>query len=226
MSQTPELAEPRASRPRRTRLFWAAIVLLFVGVAGAALAPGRGEPRDDQADLLLIGVWFVIGCAYAWMRWRPRRAYDVVDVRPKAEAFQAKRWALMLLLSAYVGLVLTPLTAHEALGLTPAATVADRLFKAVLFLAPCGLTLGVMTSGIYSRAWGALVDDELTISNRTRAFGFGFAVAIAAGAIVLLIVMFRPDLSVATLPVVIGLGVAGAGARFALLERAAMAQDG
>jgi hypothetical protein len=56
-------------------------------------------------------------------------------------------------LAAYVGILLTPMTAVEALEVTPVTTTIDRLFKEALFLAPCGLTLGVMTGGIYSRAW-------------------------------------------------------------------------
>lgn len=228
MSPIPQLSSP-APRRNRALALWAAIVAvagLAGGAAFMALVPDRSELRDDQADLLVLGTWLVIGAAYAWMRWRPRKAYDAVAVRPKTEAFQAKRWRLMLLLAGYLGLALTPLSAFEALQVTPATTWIDRLFKAVLFLAPCGLTLGVMTSGIYSRAWGALVDDELTATHRARAFSLGFSVTVATGALALLVVMFRPDLGPAALPVVIGLGVASAGARFALLERAAMAEDG
>jgi hypothetical protein len=228
MSPIPQLSSPTPRR-NRTLALWVAIVAvagLAGGAAFMALVPGRSQARDDQADLLVLGTWFVIAAAYAWMRWRPRKPYDAVAVRPKTEAFQAKRWRLMLLLAGYLGVVLTPLTAFEALEVTPAATWIDRVFKAVLFLAPCGLTLGVMTSGIYSRAWGALVDDELTATHRARAFSLGFGVAVAAGALALLAVMFRPDLGPAALPAVIGLSVAAAGARFALLERAAMADDG
>lgn len=229
MSPIPQLSDAPAPRRSRTLMLWAAVVGI-AGMAGGgafmALVPGRSQVRDDQADLLVLGTWFVIGAAYAWMRWRPRKPYDAVAVRRKTEAFQAKRWRLMLLLAAYVGVVLTPLTGFEALEVTAATSWIDRLFKAVLFLAPCGVMLGVMTSGIYSRAWGAVVDDELTASHRARAFSLGFGVAVAAGALALLAVMFRPDLGPAALPAVIGLGVAAAGARFALLERAAMPEDG
>src|SRR6185312_409102 len=98
-------------------------------------------------------------------------------------------------LAGYVAFMLVPLTAYEALAVKPATTPIDRLFKAVLFLAPCALTLGVMTSGIYSRAWGALVDDELTASHRTRAFSLGFGVVAAIGGAAMLASFFRPDLA-------------------------------
>jgi hypothetical protein len=79
-----------------------------------------------------------------------------------------------------------------------------------------------MTSWLYSRAWGAVVDDELTASHRARAFSLGFGVMAAVGAAALIAVFFRPDFAAAGLPLALGLGVAAAAARFALLERAAM----
>ena len=225
MSHSPHVTESPSPRLRRMLL-----IVALGGIVGGALfmalspshSDGHADGHSDLADLIVLGFWSLIGCAYAWMRWRPRKAYDAVAVRPKAEAFQAKRWALMLLLAGYVGILLTPMTAVEALAVTPATTTIDRLFKAALFLAPCGLTLGVMTSGIYSRAWGAVVDDELTASHRARAFSFGFAVMAVVGAAALLTLFFRPDLGPAALPIVIGLGVAASGVRFALLERSAM----
>ena len=222
MSHTPHVTDPPS--PRLWRML---LVMALGGIAGGAifgtLSLGGSESRSDLADLITLGVWLLIACAYAWMRWRPRKAYDAAAVRPKAEAFQAKRWALLLLLAGYVAVMLTPLTVFEALKVTVATSPIDRLFKAVLFLAPCGLTLGVMTSGIYSRAWGAVVDDELTASHRARAFSLGFGVMAAVGALALIAVFFRPDLAAAALPAALGLGVAAAAVRFALLERAAMA---
>lgn len=223
MSHTPQATD----RPPAPRVRLMLLLMALGGVAGGALflalSPDRPEGHSNVADLLALGAWAVIGCAYAWVRWRPRKAYDAAVTRPKAEAFQAKRWALLLLLAGYVAFMLVPLTAYEALAAKTAVTSIDRLFKAVLFLAPCGLTLGVMTSGIYSRAWGALVDDELTASHRARAFSLGFGVVAAIGAAGVLAGFFRPDLAPAALPVALGLGVAAAAARFALLERAAMA---
>jgi hypothetical protein len=160
------------------------------------------------------------------MRWRPRKPFDAVAVRPKAEAFQAKRWRLLLLLAGYVSLVMAPLAAYETLQLRPDATLVDRLFDLVLFLAPCALTLGLMTTGIYSKAWGRVVDDELTASHRARAFGTGFAVALVAGAAGVAAILFEPTWAPAALPVVIGLGVAASATRFALLERAAQIAGG
>lgn len=222
MSHTPQVTDPPSPRVRRMLL-----VMALGGVVGGALflalSPGGSESHSDVADLIALGTWLLIACAYAWMRWRPRKAYDAAAVRPKAEAFQAKRWALLLLLAGYVALMLVPMTAYEALRVTATTTPIDRLFKAMLFLAPCGVTLGVMTGGIYSRAWGAVVDDELTASHRARAFSLGFGVMAAVGALALIAVFFRPDLGPAALPVALGLGVAAAAVRFALLERAAMA---
>jgi putative transcriptional regulator len=54
-----------------------------------------------------------------------------------------------------------------------------------------------MTSWLYSRAWGAVVDDELTASHRARAFSLGFGVMAAVGAAALIAVFFRPDFAAA-----------------------------
>jgi len=172
--------------------------------------------------LVMLGVWAGLGLVYAWMRWRPRKAYDAVAVRPKTEAFQAKRWRLLLLLAGYVGLLATPFAAYEAMQLKSDATAIDRLFDLVLFLGPCALTLGLMTSGLYSKAWGRVVDDELTANHRSRAFGTGFAIVMATGAVALAAVLFQASWAPAALISVLGPGVAAAAIRFALLERAAL----
>jgi hypothetical protein len=229
MSQSDFTPPPSLGRPRRPLILWVLAVTLTAIFAWNMLQ------RHDQPDtpgemqlshLIMLGVWGGLGLVYAWMRWRPRKPYDAVAVRPKAEAFQAKRWRLLLLLAGYVGLVLTPFAAYETLRLRPDATAIDRLFDIVLFIGPCALTLGLMTSGIYSKAWGRVVDDELTASHRAQAFATGFAVALVAGAGGIAAILFQPAWAPATLPVVIGLGVAASATRFALLERAAQVAGG
>jgi len=226
MSQ-PDLTPPTRFGRRNLIVMASAAVCVAVIVWDMLQKPHPDSGASEQTThLIMLGVWAGIGLAYAWVRWRPRKPYDAVALRPKAEAFQAKRWRLLLLLAGYVGLVLTPLAAYEALRLPADATVVDRLFDLVLFLAPCALTLGVMTSGIYSRAWGRVVDDELTASHRARAFGAGFGVAFVAGAAGVAATLFQSAWAPAALPVVIGLGVTAAAIRFALLERAAQVAGG
>jgi hypothetical protein len=223
MSQ-PNLTPPaRFGGSRRTLILWSGAAVCLAVFAWDMLQ--KPHPDDgaslQTSHLIMLGVWAGLGLVYAWMRWRPRKPYDAFAVRPKAEAFQTKRWRLLLVLAGYVGLTLTPLAAYEMLRLRPDATMVDRLFDLVLFLGPCALTIGVMTSGIYSKAWGRVVDDELTVSHRARAFGTGFAVALGAGALGVAAILFQSAWAPAALPVVIGLGVAAAAMRFALLERAA-----
>jgi hypothetical protein len=229
MSQSDLTPPPSVGRPRRPLILWA------VAAASIAIFAWNMLQRHDQPDtpgemqlshLIMLGVWGGLGLVYAWMRWRPRKPYDAVAVRPKAEAFQAKRWRLLLVFAGYIGFMLTPLGAYEALHLRQAATVIDRLFDLVLFVGPCALALGLMTSGIYSKQWGRVVDDELTVSHRARAFSTGFAVALVAGAGGVATILFQPAWAPATLPLVIGLGVAASATRFALLERAAQVAGG
>ena len=224
MSQ-PDLVPPgRFGVSRRVLTIWAcAAVCMAAFTLDMLHKPDRPDtPSSLQGPhLVMIGVWAALGAVYAWMRWRPRKAYDAAAVRPRAEAFQAKRWRLLLALGGYVGLLLTPLAAYEAMRLRPDVTVIDRLFDLTLFLGPCALTLGVMTSGIYSKQWGRVVDDELTASHRARAFAAGFGVAVCVGGAGVAAILFQTAWAPATLPIVIGLGVATAATRFALLERAA-----
>ena len=218
---------PNGSHMRRNLILAAcAVVCLAVFAADMLGKPHEDAGSSETTHLIMILTWAALGLAYAWMRWRPRKPYDPVTVRPRAEAFQVKRWRLLVVLAAYLGLVLVPLAASEALRLKAADTALDRLFDAVLFLAPCALTVGVMTSGIYSRAWGAVVDDELTASHRARAFALGFGVAAVAGAAGFVTTLFRPDLDPAVLPAVIGFATAAAALRFALLERGGQLTDG
>lgn len=222
MSQ-PDLTPPAPWRSRHRVIVWAAMAICLAVVAWDTLQPHRPDtPAEEQTThLVILGVWAGLGLAYAWMRWRPRKPYDPQAVRPKVEAFQVKRWRLLLAFAVYIGFMLTPLAAYEAMRLRPGATIVDRLFDLVLFLGPCALTLGIMTSGIYSKAWGKVVDDELTGSHRARAFGTGFAVAMLAGAGGLAALLFQPTWAPAAAALPITLGVAAAAARFALLERAA-----
>lgn len=224
MSQSDPNPPAGFGRSRRTLAVWAATAACMAAFAWDMLTTPQHPDTPgtlETTHLIILGVWAGLGLVYAWMRWRPRKPYDPAAVRPKAEAFQVKRWRLLLALAVYIGLVMTPYAAFKALSLRPNATVIDRLFDLVLFLGPCALTLGVMTSVIYSKAWGRVVDDELTASHRARALEAGFAVAIAVGAAGVSAMLFEATWAPAALVAVIGLGVAAAAVRFALLERAA-----
>src|ERR1700677_775204 len=126
-------------------------LLIGAAIAAAVLVNGltdhdQGGGVSDPAHLITLAAWGALALAYAWMRWRPRRPYDAAAVRSKTEAFQAKRWRLLMLLAGYLAFLMVPLGAVEALRLRPMDTAIDRLFDAVLLLAPCGLTLGLMTN--------------------------------------------------------------------------------
>jgi hypothetical protein len=176
---------------------------------------------SDHAYLIVLMLWAGLGLAFAWMRFRPRKPYDEAAARPKAEAFQAKRAVLLLVSAIYIAAVVTPMTVYETLFRLGQATLVGRLFDAGLFLAPCGLAIGLITTGVYSRQWGRLVDDELTLANRAAAFRTGFMAFAAVGAAAFVAVLFKPEWAVAALASAIGLSVAAASVRFALLERAA-----
>jgi hypothetical protein len=225
MSPVPSLFDFRGPRRVRTLALWAAFAATLVGLAFLALLPDKSSSRDDTADLVVLAAWGVLGLCYAWMRFRPRKAYDET-ARPRAEAFQGKRAMLLMLCAGYVGLMLTPMMAYEAEVRMAHASVVDRLFYAALFLGPCGLVLGLITTGIYSRQWGVLVDDELTLVHRARSLQMGFWMFVALGAAAYVTALFQPAWAMGAIPVVIGLSIAAAGFRFALLERAAAQADG
>ena len=214
------------NRPRLVRrpLFWGALLLLAAAIAMLAFIPDRSPPRDDQADLVVLASWAAIAAAYAWMRFRPRQPYSDA-ARPRAEAFQAKRARLLILCTGYLALVMTPLEIWEILTRLVRASLADRLFYAVMFIGPCGLVLGLVTTGIYSRQWSALVDDELSLANRLRALRTGFWVFAGLGAVALVASLLRPEWAVAAIPAVAGPAIAATGVRFAVLERAAAGAD-
>ena len=212
--------EPSRLRRVRRPLLWGAVFLFFAALAVLVVMPGPSQTRDDQADLVVLASWAVIAGAYAWMRFRPRQPYTDA-ARPKAEAFQGKRTRLLILCAGYLALVMTPLEISEILTRLARASLADRLFYAAMFIGPCGLVLGLVTSGIYSRQWSALVDDELSLANRLRALRTGFWMFAGLGAVALVVSLLRPEWAVATIPAVAGPAIAATGVRFALLERAA-----
>ena len=219
----PPIEPTRTSRVRRP-LLWCGAFLLAATLGVLVSLPGPSRARDDQADLLVLVSWVAIAGAYAWMRFRPRKPYGDA-ARPKAEAFQAKRARLLILCAGYLGLVVTPMVIFETLTRLPHASVADRLFYAAMFLGPCGLVLGLVTTGIYSRQWSALVDDELSLTHRLSAIRTGFWVFAALGAPALVVSLLRPEWAVAAIPTVAGPAVAAAGFQFALLELAAAGSD-
>ena len=210
------------------------ILLGLAALAGAAavvaflLSPGQSAETgmSETGHILVLAAWLVICVAFAFNRFRPRAPYDSeTAMRPRSEMFQAKRWRLLFTISLFVAVVLVPLSAIESLRPIAGGSAWDRLYFAVLLLGPCGLLIGVMTGGAYSRAVGAAVDDELTDAHRASAFRTGFGMFAASGFAAYVTALFRPDWAIATLPAVLGLGLAAAGLRFALLERAA-GQDG
>ncbi|HEX3919550.1 MAG TPA: hypothetical protein VHW60_19605 [Caulobacteraceae bacterium] len=223
MSSSHPLSRFTGPRRVRTLLMCVAIGGIVGGVAFTALGSDGASGISDRAYLVVLMLWVGLGLGFAWMRFRPRKPYDEAATRPKAEAFQAKRAALLLVCAAYIAAVVTPMTIYEALYRLGQATLVGRLFDAGLFLAPCGLAIGLITTGVYSREWGRLVDDELTLAYRAAAFKAGFAVFAALGAAAFALVLFRPEWAVAALAAVLGLSVTAASVRFALLERAAAA---
>lgn len=216
------------SGPRRARTLaiWAAFAAMLGAAVYACLIPDRASGSDDVVHVVALVAWGLLALAYAWMRYRPRKPYDETAVRPRAEAFQAKRARLLILCAAYVAVLLTPLVVYETLFKLAHATLVDRVFYAAFFLGPCGLVIGLITTGLYSRAWGAVVDDELTFANRAKALRAGFASSATLGAAAYATILLRPDWAPGAIPLVIGLSVAVAGLRFALLELAAAATDG
>lgn len=197
---------------------------LFVAAAMILTALSLADPAhwggSDPSRLLILAIWGAIFAAYAVQRYRPAPPYDSETLmRPRAEAFQTKRARLLMLNAMFVGLAMTPLMVMIVTDLKPTATVVDRLYDAVVFLAPCAVTLGLMTGLAHSKAVGAAVDDELTAANRARALGLGFAVFAGLSALALIIAMLRPAWALAASVPPIGLGVAAAGARFARLEQ-------
>jgi hypothetical protein len=212
--------EPRLGR----RLWIWGLVTAGAGLAGGLLFAWAGRERGGAgisvAHLVTLGAWAAIAFVFVWQRWRPRKAYDRATVRTRAEAFQAKRWIWLVAASTFIAALLIPLAIWQAIRPEP-GDVIDHLFEATLFLGPCALTLGMMTTAIYSRQWGAVVDDELTAAHRASAFGLGFATLLAAGAAAYVTALLRPEWALAALPPVIGAPVVVAALRFALLERAA-----
>lgn len=225
--QTDPAPEPHL---RRNLWIWG-VATLGSGLAGGLLfawLDGDHSPVGGTtfAHGLAISAWVLLALGFMWMRWRPRKAYDRAAVRARTEAFQAKRWIWLVMMSVFIAFMLLPLAIWEAVRPDPTATTIDRLFEATLFLGPCALTLGMMTTAIYSREWGAVVDDELTDAHRSSAFGIGFVTLLAVGAAAYVTALLRPDLALAALPPVIAAPVVVAALRFALLERAAARADG
>ena len=219
-----------ALEPRLRRNLWIwGLVTLGSGLGGGLLFMWLGEDRSAGgltiAHGLTIGAWAALAGVFAWQRWRPRTSYDRAAFRAKTEAFQAKRWLWLVMASAFIALFLVPLAVWEGVRPEPNETPIDRLFKATLFLGPCALTLGMMTTAIYSREWSAVVDDELTAAHRARAFGLGFVALLVVGAAAYVTALLQPAWALAALPPVIGAPMVVAALRFALLERAA-AQGG
>jgi hypothetical protein len=215
---------------RRNRIFLLAAAAAAFAVAALALLFDHDrsiEPgASDASHLVIVGVWVVIAAAFLVRRYWPRSPYDQeATMRPRSERFQGKRWRLLLLISTFVGVVLTPLAMVESLRPIATGSVADRLYFAVMMLGPCGLLVGVMTGGAYSRAVGAAVDDELTDAHRASAFKAGFIVFTLTGFAAYLVALFQSTWAIACLQAVLGLTLAAAGARFALLERAAGLDD-
>ena len=216
-----------AHEPSLRRNIWVwALVVAGSGLAGGFLFAWVGSEHAPSgaptiAHAVVIAGWAAIALSFAWMRWRPRKAYDRLAVRARAEAFQAKRWVWLVAMSAFIALLLTPLAVWEAVRPEAGETLIDRLFKATLFLGPCALVLGMMTTTIYSRAWSAVVDDELTAAHRSSAFGMGFVTLLVAGAAAYVTALLHPAWALAALPPVVGAPVVVAALRFALLERAA-----
>jgi hypothetical protein len=176
---------------------------------------------------MFVITWcLLLPLAYAWNRFRRRAPYDQeTSAGRAAEAFQFKRYRLLFVLAVYIGGVLVPIAALNALQLTLRASLVDRVFDAVLLLGPCALAIGVMTSAIYSKTVGAAIDDELTALHRAHAFNFGFGVFLGVGAAALVAAMIQPAWALPAIPIVIGAGVTGMTLRFALLERAAQRAD-
>jgi len=227
---SPVQTDPALEPALRRNLWIWGLVVLGCGLAGGLLFMWLGRARASAAaptvsHVLTIGAWAALALVVAWMRWRPRKAYDRATVRARAEAFQAKRWLWLVMQSAFIALLLIPLAVWQATNPDPSDTPIDRLFEATLFLGPCALALGMMTTAIYSREWGAVVDDELTAAHRASAFGLGFVTLLAAGAAAYITALLRPEWALAALPPVVGAPVVVAALRFALLERAA-AQGG
>ncbi|HEY1750917.1 MAG TPA: hypothetical protein VGG29_06620 [Caulobacteraceae bacterium] len=212
-------------RTRRNRpLIWGALLLMSIGLGLFAVSSGGPDTREDQAHLVVLGSWVVLAGAYAWMRFRPRKPYGDA-ARPKSEAFQRKRARLLILCAGYLALVVTPMEIWQSLTSLAHASTVDRIFYAAMFIGSSALVLGLVTTGIYSRQWSALVDDELSLANRLAAFRAGFWVFAGLGATALVVSFLRPEWAVAAIPAVAGPAVAAAGLRFALLERAAAGSD-
>jgi hypothetical protein len=227
---SPVHTDPALQPGLRRNLWLWALVVAGSGLAGgllfAWLGPDRASAKGPTiAHAVALVGWAAMGLGFAWMRWRPRKAYDRAAARARIEAFQAKRWVWLVAMSLFIALLLTPLAIWQAVRPDAADTPIDRLFDAGLFLGPCALTLGMMTTAIYSREWGAVVDDELTAAHRSSAFGLGFVALLVAGATAYVTALLRPEWALAALPPVVGAPVVVAALRFALLERAA-AQGG
>jgi xanthine/uracil permease len=222
----------RAPEQRLRRNLWVwGLVTIGGGLAGGLLFSWFGEDRagaggPTYAHALVIVAWVALASCFIWMRWRPRKAYDRAAVRARTEAFQAKRWVWLVAMSVFISLLLTPLAVWHAMRPDPADTLIDRLFEATLFLGPCALTLGMMTTTIYSREWGAVVDDELTAAHRASAFAAGFVTLLVAGVAAYITSLLRPNWGLAVLPPVVAAPLVVAALRFALLERAAAQADG
>ncbi len=221
----------RAPEQRQRRNLWVwGLVTIGSGLAGGLLFSWFGEDRagaggPTYAHALVIVAWVALAFCFVWMRWRPRKAYDRTAVRARTEAFQAKRWVWLVAMSVFISLLLTPLAVWHAIRPDPADTLVDRLFEATLFLGPCALTLGMMTTTIYSREWGEVVDDELTAAHRASAFAMGFVALLVAGAAAYITALLRPDWGLAVLPPLVAAPLVVAALRFALLERAAAQAD-
>lgn len=219
-----------ALEPRLRRNLWIwGLVTLGSGLGGGLLFMWLGDARTGAgvsiAHAVSIAAWVVLAGVFAWQRWRPRKSYDRTALRARTEAFQAKRWLWLVIASVFIALFLVPVAVWEGMRPEPGETPIDRLFKAILFLGPCALTLGMMTTTIYSRQWSDVVDDELTAAHRARAFGLGFVVLLVVGAAAYVTALLQPAWALAALPPVVGAPVVAAALRFALLERAA-AQGG
>ena len=205
----------------------AAVLTGLAGFAVLMLSPDHGGPASRGEELathlVVLAAWcLILPLAFAWNRYLRRTAYDQeATARPAAETFQSKRYWLLIVIALYIGAVMTPVVADMAAHLSPATTVVDRLFDAVLLLGPCALAVGLMTSAIYPKSMGRAIDDELTAQHRARAFNFGFGVFLASGGAGFAAALLQPAWALPAAPIVIGVSVSAMALRFALLERAA-----
>jgi hypothetical protein len=211
------------NRKARLLLILAALFAIGAGVAAVSIhsddKAGSGISEINRG--VVLGAWCLIALAYAINRFRPRSADSEAAMRPKAEAFSVKRSNLLIATSLFVALGATPIAAMDSVHRPPNGTIVDALFVAVILVGPCGVLIGLMTGGIYSKALGAAADDELTSANRADAFRLGFAVFVVAAIIAYVGALIRPDWAPAMIPAVLGLGVAAMGLRFARLEQVA-----